>query len=150
MSFREAIAATPRLGVAYEAGLRALSQADRRRITVASPRRLCGSVNLDAALRRGAAAHEHVWDYGICYIAKAHEVHWIEVHPASDHGVTDLLVKVAWLKQWLAADGRRLKPFTAAYVWISSGSTTLTKTSPGARKLAQEGVVSAGRHYRLG
>ena len=150
MSFREAIEATQGLGAAYESGLQALAATDRARISVANTRHLCGSVNLDAALRTGARANEHVWDYGVCYTAKDHKVHWIEVHPASDHGVTDLQAKVAWLNQWLASDGHRLRPLTAAYVWISSGKTTFTKTSPAAKKLAQLGVISAGRQYRLG
>ena len=150
MSFKEAVEATQGLGDAYGAGLQALSAIDRARLTVGNTRHLCGSVNLDAALRTGARANEHVWDYGVCYAPGDQKIHWIEVHPASDHGVTDLQAKVAWLEQWLAGDGHRLRPLTAAYVWISSGKTTFTKTSPAAKKLAQIGVISAGRQYRLG
>lgn len=150
MSFEAAVEATAGLKGAYKAGLKALFEGHRGRIDVADTRRLCGSVNLDAALRTGPRANEHVWDYGVCYTDKTAKVHWIEVHPASDHGVTDLLAKLDWLEKWLAEDGHRIKPLTAAYVWISSGKTTFTKTAPNARRLAQAGVISAGRRYRLG
>jgi hypothetical protein len=149
MSFRQAVEATPGLEAAYQPGLQALVAADRERITVTDTRRLCGSVDLDGALRTGPLAHAYVWDYAVCYPKNAAGVHWIEVHPASDHGVTDLLNKLSWLKQWLAGDGHRLKPMTAAFVWISSGKTTFTKASPSARRLAQQGVYAAGGHYHL-
>lgn len=150
MSFRAAVETTAGLKTAYKAGLQALSEGDRGRIEVDDTRRLCGSVDLDAALRSGARANEHVWDYGVCYTEGTPKVHWIEVHPASDHGVTELLAKFDWLERWLGTDGRRLRPLTMAYVWISSGKTTFTKTAPNARRLAQAGVISAGRRYRLG
>jgi len=150
MKFREAVEATSGLSEAYEAGLKALAAVDRSRITVANEGSLCGSVNLDTALRRGARAHEHVWDYGVCHATDGYQgIHWIEVHPASDHGVTDLLDKFAWLTQWLASDGSRLRRMTVAFIWISSGKTTFTKTSSSARRLAQKGVRSAGRHYHI-
>lgn len=149
MNFKEAVEATAGLNASYKAGLQALSEGDRGRIEVKDTRRLCGSVNLDTALRSGARANEHVWDYGVCYTEGAPRVHWIEVHPASDHGVSELLAKVEWLEKWLAADGHRIRPLTCVYVWISSGKTTFTKTAPNARRLAQAGVISAGRRYRL-
>lgn len=34
-------------------------------------------------------------------------------------------------------------------VWISSGKTTFTKTSPAARRLAGKGVLAAGSHYTI-
>lgn len=149
MNFKEAVEATAGLKTAYKAGLQALSRADRSRIEVGDTRRLCGSVNLDAALRSGARANEHVWDYGVCYTEGSPQVHWIEVHPASDHGVSELLAKVEWLEEWLAEDGDSIRPLTRAYVWISSGKTTFTPTSPSARRLAQKKVISAGKRYRL-
>ena len=63
--------------------------------------------------------------------------------------MTELLAKVAWLNLWLRGDGRRLKDLTKAYVWISSGTTSFTKTSPAAKKLALQGVISVGGYYTL-
>lgn len=149
MNFKDAVQATSGLGGALEAGLQALEAADRARITVVNPKRLCGSVNLDVALRKGARANEHVWDYGVCYSSGSQQVDWIEVHPASDHGVTDVQAKAVWLRAWLADEGRRLGPLTRAYVWVSSGRTTFTKTSPAVRKLAAQGVIAVGGHYTI-
>lgn len=149
MSFKNAVQATSGLGGAFKSGLQALEASDRARISVSETTRLCGSVNLDVALRTGAGANQHIWDYGVCHTSGTQGVHWIEVHPASDHGVSDLRAKFAWLKAWLSGEGHRLKPLTVAFIWISSGKTTFTKTSPAARKLAAEGVIAVGSHYSI-
>ena len=146
MSFRQAVEATPNLGQELRPGLQALG-AYSGRVRCRDPRKLKGSVDIDAALQ-ATDPNGHRWDYAVGHSESGSDkVYWIEVHPASDHGVTELLAKVAWLNVWLRGDGRRLKDLTKAYVWISSGSTSFTKTSPAARKLAQQGVISAGGYY---
>ena len=149
MSFRQAVGATPNLGQdVLRPGLQALG-ADSVRIHCGDPRKLKGSVDIDAALL-AADPNGHRWDYAVGHNESGSDkVYWVEIHPASDHGVTELLAKVAWLNAWLGGDGHRLKGLTKAYVWISSGRTSFTKTSPAARKLAQKGVISAGGYYTL-
>jgi hypothetical protein len=148
MSFRKAVETTPNLGPkVFRLGLQALGAHSAR--VRCDTRKLRGSVNIDAALEE-ADPNGDRWDYAVGHHESGVDrVYWIEVHPASDHGVTKLLAKVAWLNKWLDGDGHRLKKLTKAYVWISSGNTTFTKTSPAARRLAQRGVISVGGHYTL-
>ena len=150
MTFRQAVEATPNLGQdAFRPGLQALG-ADSARISCGDTRKLKGSVDIDAALEP-TDRHGHRWDYAVGHEESGHDrVYWIEVHEASGHGVTALLQKLNWLKNWLAVDGHRLRLMTKQYVWISSGRTTFLKTSQAARRLAQAGVVSAGRTLMLG
>lgn len=150
MSFRQAVEATPSLGQeAFRSGLKALG-AYSARVRCEDPRKLKGSVDIDAALE-AADRDGHRWDYAVGHEESGQDrVYWIEVHEASGHGVTALLQKLTWLKDWLAADGHRLRLLTKQYVWISSGRTTFLKTSRAARRLAQAGVVSAGRTLTLG
>ena len=150
MSFRQAVEATPNLGQdAFRPGLQALG-AYSTRVRCRDTRKLKGSVNIDAALE-ATDRHSYRWDYAVGHEeARQDQVYWIEVHEASDHGVVALMQKVSWLKNWLAADGHRLGLLTKQYVWISSGTTTFLKTSQAARRLAQAGVLSAGRTFMLG
>lgn len=148
-AFRQAVEKTPNLGPdAFNEGLGALAKPDKQRLTVNAPQALCGSVNLDERLKKTAPQAAR-WDYAVCHGSKPPRVHWIEVHPASDYGVSDVQKKIDWLRLWLNEDGRRLAKFDRAFVWISSGSTTFTRTSPAARRLAQAGVIAAGRHYSI-
>lgn len=149
MNFKETVQTTPGLTSAYEPGLQALKAGDRQRIGVTDTRCLCGSVDLDRALRNGPRANEPVWDYGVCHHSGNEKVHWVEVHPASGHGVTEVLAKLAWLKAWLSGDGRRLRSLPTAFVWVSSGKTTFTKSSPLTKKLAAQGLITAGGHYLI-
>ena len=150
MTFIVAVHATPNLGPdAFRHGLQALG-ADSARVRCANPRKLKGSVDVDAALEP-IDRHGHRWDYAVGHEESRQDcIYWVEIHEASDHGTTALLQKLTWLKHWLTADGRRLVDLTKQYVWISSGRTTLLKTSQAARRLAQAGVVSAGRRFELG
>lgn len=91
MTFEEAVTFTPGLGRgACHSGLRALSATDRGRILCQDTRKLCGSVNVDRMLA-GDRRHEHLWDYAICHLQSNQIVYWVEVHPASQHGVTTTL-----------------------------------------------------------
>jgi hypothetical protein len=150
MSFRQAVESTPGLGqAALRPGLQALG-AHSGRVRCRDTRRLKGSVDVDAALA-AADSHGARWDYAVGYRgAGADRVYWIEVHEASPHGVTVVLGKLAWLHAWLEADGHRLKPLTKQYVWISSGRTTYLRSSQAARRLAQAGVLQAGRTFTIG
>ena len=152
MKFRRAVEDTTATRDAYRKGLQALRPADRDRVWAGDPRNLAVSVDLDAACKH-SHPNDPRWDYAVAYQrAKSHpgDVFWIEVHPArtEDHRA-EVRRKFDWLKVWLAAEGKRLRAFPAFYVWIASGKTSFTSTSPQIRALAQLGVLFAGRHYRI-
>jgi len=145
MSFKAAIEAIPHLAGSWQPGLQALRPADRVRVTPGNTRSLRGSVDLDAAY---AAAEPNAsrWDYGIGYLAR---VYWVEVHPATDGDIPEVLSKLQWLQNWLAGAGRALRKHPTEFVWVSSGRTAFTPSSPQRRRLAQAGLRHTGGPLRL-
>ena len=149
MTFKQAVAATPHLGVdAFRPGIQALKAADRARIDCADTGKLAGSVDVDAAIQPSQPNAQR-WDYAIGYRRNAEVIYWVEVHPASLGDVARVRDKFLWVRAWLAGDGSRLQAFEAEFVWISSGRTTFTQSSPAIRKLAQEGVRTVGRSLKI-
>ncbi len=150
-TFRGAAAACPALRAHYRPGLQALKGADRRRVRGTEPNRLGGSVDLDAALRRDLP-NARIWDYGIGYRSAGNGddvVHWVEVHPATDRDVADVEAKLEWLKAWIQSNAPELARLDRRFVWVSSGRTQLSPTSPALRRLAQKGCRCAGGHYNI-
>ncbi len=150
-SFRAAVEASEILRPHLNAGLQALLSVDSDRIRAKHTRRITGSVNLDTALA-ASLPNSPRWDYGVGYRLKnstSDIVHWIEVHPATDREAGIVVKKLAWLKQWIAADAQKLSCLDPRYIWISSGSTRLTPTAPALRQLAQLGCKNVGNTYSL-
>lgn len=143
MVFKEAVSKTKELSDAYFAGIQALTETDRNRIRCEYTHRLSGSVNLENSLRSRYIG-KPIWDYGIGWRAprKSECAIWIEVHFADSGHVEDVLKKVRWLKNWLRVKAPTLMDMTRekGYVWIASGSVSLSSTSRQARQLANEGV----------
>jgi hypothetical protein len=149
MTFRQEVAATPAIAIAYRPGLRALRATDRARVSAARPRALRGSIDLDGALAN-AYPDARRWDYGIGVAESAGEkVYWAEVHPARDDEVGVMREKLDWLREWLRDTGRRLNRLPREFVWVASGASAITPSSPKLRKLATEGLVFKGRHFRI-
>lgn len=153
MTFKKAVAGTPDVAGAWRPGLQSLSPADRAHVTAEVPHRLRGSVYVDGALEP-KREHRNAprWDYAVGHQPtdrKAEMVYWIEIHPASEHGITEVLNKLQWLLQWLRASAPLLRNMPSAFIWISSGKTSFTARSPQARRLAQAGVRNAGRFFTI-
>ncbi len=151
MSFREAIRATPSVATAYHSGLQALLTADRDRISCNRPRKLTGSLHLDAALV-AAQPQSPRWDYGIGYRTSHEEwAIWVEVHPASSTSIVEVLTKLEWLKGWLQTDAPKLHDLTRGeYYWIATdGRVAITANSPQARRLAANGLRGPMRRLLL-
>ena len=150
MTFKQAVEAIPHLGAAaFRRGIQALTAADRARIECANSRALSGSVNIDVSLQP-AFPNDPRWDYAIGYRRGRETLFWVEVHPASQGDVAEVQNKFTWLKGWLTDDGETLRQFEAQFIWISSGRTTFTQSSPTLRRLAQQGVRAVGRVLRIG
>lgn len=148
MAFQEAVVATPHLQTAFRAGIQALRAIDRTRIHCNDTRRYAGSVDVDSSLRQ-TYPHAHLWDYAIAYRSSQEVIYWVEVHPAHQGGVTEVITKFNWLKDWLAGEGHRLRSFPRHFIWISSGTTSFIPASPAVRRLAQLGVWSVGRILKI-
>ena len=146
MNFAHAIAQSePPANSAYQAGLQALGS-DSKFIRCSTPRRIAGSINVDATLS-SARPNEPRWDYGIGW--KRHdgeEAIWVEVHPASTAEVSRMIAKYQWLRRWLRTDAQPLNSITHTesqpFYWIATHGVHITKTGSVARQLAP-GLLSS-------
>ncbi len=151
--FCTAVNNTPGLEGACRKGLQALaSDKERDRIRCSSPRGLCGSVNLDAALK-DRYPNDPRWDYGIGWKDKRtgeEMAIWVEFHDANSHHVNDVIAKAQWLRGWLTKSAPELYRITRRpFRWIATGSVVLTRHSPQARRLAQAGLSYPSRMLNL-
>jgi hypothetical protein len=151
VNFEAAVRGTSSIRDGYREGLTALRGGDRTRMSADNPRLLTGSIDLDTTLR---SLHPNAsrWDYGIGYKArqKSEKVVWVEVHPSrGSSDIQEIEKKARWLHQWLENDGKLLKGLQRQLVWISSGRTVYTSSSPQMRRIAQLGITCAGGRYRI-
>ena len=147
MTFAVAVRSTPHLGAAaLRPGLQGLEAVDRPRIRCSNPKRLCGSIGLDAAMKE-AEPDAPRWDYGVCHSQHVEVVHWIEVHPSAH--IQEVQAKFDWLKAWLERVGNPMNKLSRRFVWISSGRMTLTQRSPQLRRLAAQGLQPCARIYKI-
>lgn len=149
-AFKSAVQATAGLEQAWESGLRALEDADRQRIRAVDSRRLTGSICLDLALAE-MMPNDPRWDYGIGHRPTNREemVYWIEVHPATEGDIVAILRKHNWLAAWLKSSAPELNSLHRNFVWVSSNKTSFTQSSPQGKRLAQHGLMLAGRHFKI-
>jgi hypothetical protein len=151
VTFKAAVEQTPNLAGAWEKGLGALRAEDKPHIRVENTRKLAGSADVDKALRR-IEPNAHRWDFAIGYqhANRTKEcIYWVEIHTANDSQVGVVLNKLRWLKGWLANDGRVLARFERDFIWVSSGATSFTLTSPQHKQCAQLGLHHKGQVLRI-
>ncbi len=89
---------------------------------------------------------ENRWDYAIGYDDK---VCFVEVHPASTSEVETMLKKLSWLKQWLKNKAPKLssiKKTQEPYIWLSTKSMGILKTSSQFKKLSASGIKLTSTH----
>ena len=149
-TFASAIAACRTIANHYRHGLQAVPKRDRRRLQVAHPRRVAGSIALDDALRPSLPTSPR-WDYGVGYIRSGgmQFVHWIEVHPGTQGEIKSMEAKLRWLRSWLASEATHLEQLPRCFVWVSSGRTSLSPQAPGRKQLAQLGLIHVGGSYTI-
>jgi hypothetical protein len=112
-----------------------------------------GSLDLDSALAQ-SMPQDCRWDYGIGFQSGHQEkAFWVEVHGARTSGVSEVLRKLSWLKDYLNHQGLSLRQLTSAkdpYVWIATGSGNhILKNSPQARALAKSGLKGPMKRFVL-
>jgi len=153
VNFCQTVSQTPNLSSAWKPGLGALRARDRPHVKPQSPHQLSGSVDLDKALKKVQPhANSNRWDFGIGYrhTNRAKDfIYWVEIHTASQSEVDVILAKLRWLREWLQGDGRALNRFERDFIWISSGSTSFTLTSPQQKQFALLGLQHKGKVLRV-
>jgi hypothetical protein len=141
MRFREAVEDTAAIRGQYREGLQGVRNVDRSRLSCATPRRLCGSVDLDGALRL-VHPNDPRWDYaiGVSEGVQNDTVIWVEVHPASSCHVEEVLRKLQWLKDWLRYDAPAMGRLPRHFRWIATGTVSFRRGSREEKKIAQRGL----------
>ena len=145
-----------------KAGLRGLRRVDRHAVEPHDPRRLTGSIDLEACLGRvpgyGGTAQ---WDYGVGFLAPDGATRcaaWLEVHNATPGDVRTMVAKLNTLRRWLATDGRALLALTSAggqwlggspFRWIAVGPTSVSGGSRSFRAAANAGLAPPQRCLQL-
>lgn len=151
MTFKKAVGKIPRLKNAWCAGLQALRPEDRPHIEAEDPRKLTGSVDIDKAYQK-LMPQDNRWDFGIAFQhsdRKEEVVYWVELHTASDSQVKVVIKKAEWLLQWLKTQGKHLAGFEKEIIWVSSGATAFTRSSPQKKLMAQAGLQHVGNKLRI-
>ena len=146
MRLVDAVTKTPALRGALRTGLGAIKQQDRARIRPEDVHRLRGSIDVDEKLKRSFPTSNR-WDYviGVQHANRKsgdEDVYWVELHSAHDHGATEVLRKIQWLRAWLAGQGLPLA-FSGRrkFVWVASGKVSLTRDARRVRELAKHGIA---------
>ncbi|MDP1611416.1 MAG: hypothetical protein Q8M11_10175 [Sulfuritalea sp.] len=140
-------------------GLQALKNEHRAAIKPKAPRRITGSLDLDAAMA-ATAPHAHRWDYGIgleLADGSGEVAVWVEVHPASTSEVARVLKKLEWLKLQVQQHkgfskltSRTVDHDIAAYHWLPTESGVhIHAHMPQARLLALNGLRMPTSPLRL-
>jgi len=150
VTFKSAVEETPDLKGTWCSGLQALPKTDRQHMDVADTGRLSGSINVEAALTKKCP--DPRWDYAIGYRpgnVSGEVVYWVEIHPATSGEVKVVLAKLAWLQRWLRELAPRLHAMRKEFIWVSSGKTSFTLSSPQQKRFAQAGLQHKGRVFRI-
>jgi hypothetical protein len=63
--------------------------------------------------------------------------------------VKAVLAKLTWLKRWLRESAPRLQSMRKVFVWVSSGKTSFTLSSPQQKQFALLGLRHQGRVFKI-
>lgn len=143
--FQIAVEQTAEISGAYKAGLQALKNCDKQKISVADSHKLNGSVDIDSAVK-DLYPEENRWDYAIGYGDK---ICFVEVHHAATSEVEKMLKKLSWLKQWLkdkAPELSKIPKSEIPYVWLSTSGVHIIPSSSEYKKLATAGIKLKATH----
>lgn len=140
MKFRTAVEDTDEIAAGFYNRLDALTTAHKNRISASEPRRLEGSVNIEAALRP-THQNDNLWDYAIGYrvSSKIDEIYYVEFHPARVDEVEGVIKKLQWLEGWIFG-----KPIgdmqKKIFVWVKVGGNRIPGNSRYMREINDKGL----------
>jgi hypothetical protein len=107
-------------------------------------------VDIDSALRR-IYPNAARWDYlvGIRGPRQQDSAVWLEVHPASSSHIGEVLSKLQWLKQWLAASAPELNQLRPRFCWVAAGTVSFRRGSQEEKRIAEVGLRFPVKHLNL-
>lgn len=134
-TFRDAVGACPPLR--HQKGLQAIKKGEGKgQIAGQETGKILGSVDIDGDCLSDHP-QSHRWDYVVGYDREGELVaHYVEVHSAETCEITTIENKLAWLLDFLRADGRRaLGKLPREIHWVASGRINIPQHTPQFRKL---------------
>jgi len=126
-----------------------LRETDRNRIDSEDTSHIRGSVNVERCLQP-RYCDQRQWDYAVGDQPTnlgEEVVYWIEVHPANPRAFDFVREKLASLQKWLGEHAAELNAMDKAFVWISSGKTTLGDRQR--RQLTLLALRQVGRFFEI-
>lgn len=138
--FEDAVRAIASISGCYRGSLAALGK-NADKISTNDNKLLCGSVDLDECTK-SFFPDSNRWDYIICH---SNQILFVEVHDATSHGVTKVLAKLNWLKDWLRNYGKGLNEISKhcdhPYYWLSTGKILIPKRSSHFRRAEKAKLI---------
>ncbi len=150
-TFKEVVKSTSGLETYWRAGLKALRAEDKPHIVPEDPRKLVGSVDIDAAYL-ATDPHGNRWDFAIGYQHTNRDeevIYWVELHTGSSAEIKVVIRKAQWFHNWFKGAGKKLATFEKEILWVSSGSPRLSPSAPQTKQMAVAGLKQVGGSLRI-
>jgi hypothetical protein len=126
------------LGPCIKNGLQAIGKPDK--VSLQETRTNAKSVDIDSCLKEDYP-NENRWDYAVFIdIDAVLKTAFIEIHPANESEVDEVIKKARWMKQWIMDNQIRVITENRKFFWVSSGNVKITKNSQKIRLLHKQGI----------
>ena len=126
------------LGPCIKNGLQVIGKPDK--VSLQETRTNAKSVDIDSCLKEDYP-NENRWDYAVFIdIDAVLKTAFIEIHPANESEVDEVIKKARWMKQWIMDNQIRVITENRKFFWVSSGNVKITKNSQKIRLLHKQGI----------
>jgi len=132
------------LGPCIKKGLQAIKKPDK--VSLQETRTKAMSVDIDNCLQKNYP-NESRWDYAVFIeIDDILKTAFIEIHPAYESEVVEVIKKAQWMKQWIIDNPIRIISENRKFFWVSSGKVKVSKNSQKIRLLRKQGIEGPQEH----
>jgi hypothetical protein len=132
------------LGPRIKNGLQAVGKPDR--VSLKNTRTKAKSVDIDRCLQEDYP-NENRWDYAVFIeIDDILKTAFIEIHPANESEVDEVIKKAQWMKRWIIDNHLLIITENRKFFWVSSGKVKVSKNSQKIRLLRKQGIEGPQEH----
>ncbi|MCQ2273923.1 MAG: hypothetical protein MJZ86_03915 [Bacteroidales bacterium] len=142
LTFKEAVLRTADVATGYKEGLQAIKREHTKLISAKYPRKIEGSVDLDACLKK-KYEKDFRWDYAIGYDSLCY---FVEVHKAETSEINTIIKKRRALGEWLKSSAPKpnidtLPKSNPAFIWVATNGVHFLPNASIRRLLASNGIA---------
>jgi len=132
------------LGPCIKNGLQAIGKPDK--VSLQNTRTEAKSVDIDKCLKEDYP-NKNRWDYAVFIeIDDNLKTAFIEIHPANESEVGEVIKKAKWMKQWISDNHLLIITENRKFFWVSSGKVKVSKNSQKIRLLRKQGIEGPQEH----